>query len=963
MKFFAFIFFFSCISIAVSQNRIDSLLQVFNEKKDTTAVNAGISLCIDYSAFDNKKAIYYGKKAFLLAEKLNFESGIANASKEIAISYYYLSMPDSSEFYLEIAHKIFKKLNKKRLLANVLVLEGIIFDYKALKNKSMQKYLEAIEIYESINDLSGLSVAYSNIALVYHRQKDFDRALQYQLKSLEIAQKLKSNYSICVSMMNIGLVYEEKNQLDKALEYYFNAEKIVNKLGNKQFEAILYNNIGLLYFKKKNYNKANLFYKKSLELKLQLDNKSSIATTMYNIARIHLEQNNFDSTKFFIDQCTNIALECGDLKNLSNSYDLNYQNYKRIKDFEKALFYLEKYKQTEDSLNKITYDEKLNELQIFYNSAEDAKTIQKLNLEKNNQILKNQNQKIIIFSVILFLLLAIVGGVYIYFAYRNKLKLNKILEEQNHEIEAQKRSIEEKNIVLEEQKMQLSELDEIKTRFFTNVSHEFRTPLTLIISPIKSLIEKNEYPIIKKELEIVKRNAIRLQNLINEILDLSKLDQKSMKLKLVESDLSEFIRNIVGAFESYVQSKEIELLFKAEERIFVAFDSEKIEKIIINLISNSIKHTKSGGKIIVELLQKSESIEISVSDSGKGISESELSKIFDRFYMVENSEERQNNSSGIGLSLVKELVEFHKGKIEVTSKLGIGTKFLICLPKIYSQESEITKKNKLNISEIFVDFNEEIENQTSKGEFKILLVEDNIDMQNYLAKYLGEIYSIDQAFDGEQGIKKATENEYEIIISDVMMPKMNGYEMTQKLKENAETCHIPIILLTAKADEESILEAFEQKADDYIVKPFNLNELKARIKSHIDNRKILIEKFKKNINIEFKEIASSSVDEVFLNKAAQVVEKHLLDTDFDAEKFAEEMNVSRTSLHRKLKALTNTSATEFIRILKLKKAANMLKNNVGNVSEVAFSCGFNNLSYFTKCFKDYFGVTPTDFNS
>jgi tetratricopeptide (TPR) repeat protein len=541
-------FFLLCSLIGFSQPKIDSLIQVYNKNKDTNAVNAAINLCIEYSANDNKKAIEFGKKAFLLAEKINFEFGIANASKELAISYYYLSMSDSAEYYLEIAHKIFKKLERKRQLADVLVLEGIIFDYKALKNKSMQKYLEAIEIYEQIDDLRGLSVAYSNIALVYHRQNDLERALQYQLKSLEIAKKLKSDYSICVSMMNIGLIYEDKNQIDKALEYYLNAERIVREIGNKQFEAVLYNNIGLCYFKQKNYKKAMMFYKNSLEIKQQLQNKSSIATTLYNIARIHFEQNNFDSTKYYLDKCINLALECGDLKNLSNSYELNYQNYKKNNDFEKAVLYLEKYKQTDDSLNKITNDEKLNELQVLYNSAEDAKTIQKLNLENSNQILKNQNQRIIILSVALFLLLAIVGGIFIFFAYRNKLKLNNLLKEQNHEIEAQKRTLEEKSVILENQKKQLSELDEIKTRFFTNISHEFRTPLTLIISPMKSLIEKDDYPKIRKELEIVKRNAIRLLNLINELLYLSKLDQKSMKLKLVEADISEFIRKYNKCF-------------------------------------------------------------------------------------------------------------------------------------------------------------------------------------------------------------------------------------------------------------------------------------------------------------------------------------------------------------------------------------------------------------------------------
>lgn len=549
---------------------------------------------------------------------------------------------------------------------------------------------------------------------------------------------------------------------------------------------------------------------------------------------------------------------------------------------------------------------------------------------------------------------------------------NRLLENQNNEIENQKQEIIAINRQLESRAEELKELDRVKSRFFTNISHEFRTPLTLIIGPLETLSKSTGDEAVIAEYSMMLRQAKKLLMLINQLLELSKLQKGMLKLNVSQNDMCRFIRTIVTSFASFARELDTEIQYT--EKVTVSdfwFDNDKVEKIITNLVTNALKFTKQGGPVDV-LLQDSrnndDSVEIIVRDTGKGIGQEEIKHIFDPFYQADSVMNRRFEGSGIGLALVKELVDLHKGSIHVNSIMDQGSEFIVELPvgRSFYQDgemasAEIAPSDDLSVLEAENVRNSENLKHTSKERTLILMVEDNPDMRHYIRSNLEKSYRIIEAPDGKEGVSRATESIPDLIIADVMMPVMNGLEMTRILKNDELTSHIPIIILTAKASEESKLEGLHTQADDYVTKPFNAGELLLRIRNLIANRRIMREKFSKSFVVNPSEITSSTIDERFLQKALQIVEKNMDASDFGAEQFCSEISMSRTHVHRKLKALTGQSTTQFIRTIRLKRAVQLLRQHAGSVSEIAFQTGFNNLSYFTKCFKEFYGESPSEY--
>jgi signal transduction histidine kinase/ligand-binding sensor domain-containing protein/DNA-binding response OmpR family regulator len=565
------------------------------------------------------------------------------------------------------------------------------------------------------------------------------------------------------------------------------------------------------------------------------------------------------------------------------------------------------------------------------------------------------------------------------------------------------------------QSEKLEELDKMKSRFFANISHEFRTPITLILGPLEKLRSKIVDQDSEQDLNIMQRNALRLQKLINQLLNLSKLESGKMKLQVKEENIVALVNGYTQSFESLAKQKKIDLNFKSsEENIPLFVDKDKIEKILYNLLSNAFKFTGEGGFIEVAVCSRQfaknsrqyavgkkdiEQIancqlptanfagpwaEIKVSDTGRGIPPEKLEHIFDRFYQADDSYTKDQEGTGIGLALTKELVEIHHGKISVESEVMKGTTFYVFLPKgkKHLKADEIVEKT--TITEKREEFSEPIpeleflENHlTPSGhqnqdeiEVKddkpfLLIVDDNADLRTYIRGYLDPLYNISEAMDGTEGFNKATEKIPDLIISDVMMPKRDGYELCEKLKTDERTSHIPVILLTARASTESKIEGLETGADDFITKPFDHQELLIRIKNLIQQRNKLKDKFRKEIdyNKHSKDRNILSMDQQFIRKAKLVVENNISEPDLNVENFAREMALSRVQLHRKLKALVDQSATQFVRTIRLNRAAELLTKHSGTVSEIAYDVGFNTLPYFTKCFQEQFGVNPSEFNN
>ena len=530
--------------------------------------------------------------------------------------------------------------------------------------------------------------------------------------------------------------------------------------------------------------------------------------------------------------------------------------------------------------------------------------------------------------------------------------------------------------------MERAETDRMKSRFFANISHEFRTPLTLILGPSESIITRTSEDDTKKLAGSIKRNANRLLGLINQLLDLSKLEAGELKLKASIGNIVSFTKGITMSFESIAERKDITLKVKTtNDKIEIYFDKDKMTKILTNLLSNAFKFTTAGEEITVAINEtEKNSVEIIVRDTGIGISKEEIPKLFDRFYQVDSSQTREHEGTGIGLALTKELVELHHGSINVDSKKGdpdlVGTgwtEFTIELPlgREHLSSDEIVELVEPVEEETIVNEEEylsptsgiqtEMSNEIVNDKTIILVVEDNAEVRKYIKDSLGEEHQVEEAVNGEQGVEKAEKIIPDLIISDIMMPKMDGNELTRLLKNDEKTSHIPIILLTAKSEQESKIEGLETGADAYLTKPFNAKELQVRIKNLINIRKKLQEKFRIGYFLPKQdEKKLSTLDEQFMYKVVEVIEQHISEEEFSIIEFAREVGMSRSQIHRKLRALTGKSPSRYIRMVRLTRGRKLIEERAGNISEIAYLVGFSSPIYFAKCFKDEYGFPPSE---
>jgi len=533
------------------------------------------------------------------------------------------------------------------------------------------------------------------------------------------------------------------------------------------------------------------------------------------------------------------------------------------------------------------------------------------------------------------------------------------------------------------EKSKIEELSKMKIQFFTNISHELRTPLTLISNPLQDLINSKKVDAsVKKELSVIQRNVDRLLQLVNQLLDFRKIDSGELKLKISQTNLVELLSEICQSFEQYANSRNISLQYlHKDEEIILWLDREKIITVFFNLISNAFKYSPDNSAITIEIDRKPalegdehDYVEVKVTDEGIGIEKEFLPHIFDRFYQVQGPHQHGKAGTGIGLAISKEYIEAHQGKITVESTPGKGTTFTVTLPLRKEQLTdfiELTgdvlteKENREATTQLINALSASIDSGWSpamnEAKKSMLIIEDNTDLLHYLANRFSGKYHVTVADNGAKGYQLALEKNPDIIITDIMMPDMDGITLCRKLKNDLRTSHIPIIILTARTTEESNLEGLEAGADVYIQKPFNFDILKAQVRSLIDSREKIRINFSKNIILQPREIVATSLDERFMMKLMEVIEKNIANPDFGIKHLTDEMNMSHSVIFRKVKALTGSNVIEFIRSVRLKKAAQLLQKQKLPVSEVSLMVGFNDAKYFSKCFIKEFGVSPREY--
>lgn len=530
------------------------------------------------------------------------------------------------------------------------------------------------------------------------------------------------------------------------------------------------------------------------------------------------------------------------------------------------------------------------------------------------------------------------------------------------------------NLEMEHLKLEkLSELDKIKTRFFSNVSHEIKTPIMLIVGPLENLLKsKSLNESAKEKISLIIRNAYRLSRMLNQLIDFYRIESPDLNLNLVRNDLVEFVRNIFLSFKEYAKDHNINYSFNSNMKVgYTWFDGDKIDKMIYNLLSNAFKFTHDEGEIELGIIYKASDsklqnyVEIYVRDSGIGIPEDLKERIFDRFYKIENDDSSNPQGIGIGLHMTQEFVELHQGNITVESEPGKGSTFRILLPvDVIDIEKEPETHTSQNLTEVEQEKNsfESLDEGSSVETTPLILfVDDDDDVHQYIKDIFQDRFKVISAYDGEEAFQNAVELVPDLIISDIDMPKMDGYNLCHELKNEESTSHIPIILLTVHNSSEDKLKGLKLGATAYLPKPFNSDELKARVQNLLEERRKLRDSFRKQILNEPTDNAILSMDEKFLLRVKQEVENNLDNWKLDADLLSQQVGISRIQLYRKLKGLTGQTVHEFIKKVRLKRAVQLLEKRKMKITEIAYSVGFSDLNYFSRCFRKEFGVAPSEY--
>lgn len=500
------------------------------------------------------------------------------------------------------------------------------------------------------------------------------------------------------------------------------------------------------------------------------------------------------------------------------------------------------------------------------------------------------------------------------------------------------------------------ETSQLKSQFFTNISHEFRTPLTLIKSPLQHLQNSTLNDTQTKQLNLIDSNANRMLELIDQLLELSKIDHGKLQIILKSGNLNHFLNSLIEPFSYKANNENINFSFNIQKLNFVTyFDKDILTKIICNLLDNAFKYNDFKKPIYFHATQQDSYLHLQISNSNSQLKETDFKRFFERFYQKDNT----FSGFGIGLAMVKELIALYQGTIKTELENQLIT-FTIKIPLKRELQNAIVINEELETNITSEDFHE---NDLSSEKPILLIVDDNSAIREVIKDIFKNNYQIIEASNGKEALKIAQKEIPDCIISDVMMPEINGFELTKEIKRNELTSFIPVLLVTAKTSDEDHLKALENTADAFLTKPFNHNVLKASVTQIINERKKLQKRYSQELILKPTEIIINSVDEKFINRLEQIINEYFVDSLFTAELFAEKMNMSRMQLHRKLKSLFGVSTSEFIRNERLKMASELLKNKTLSISEIAYTIGFNDLGYFSKCFKEKYNFTPTEYQN
>ena len=967
-------------------------------------------LCFSLNAQNNLTPSQFDSLNKLLASPTLPDTTRCDVLFNIGAANQFVEPHKAIQFITE-ALTLARKINNKGRIYGNLVTLGYLFASIGESAKSIDILQEALRFVEDLHEDTSLTLAF--IANGYEAQGDIANAISYNRKSfLQFEKRMADKLDVdmrgyAAGPMRMGQLFEKANQLDSAMYYAQMAFKRIQEKTTGWESAYFYcqicNCLGKIHSRLNEKEQALHFYRLAYSKATEVNFPSSISDCQSFLSEFYFQNNQPDSVIFYATQAYTGAKPLKNFEIMKTTATLLRQVYEKQGKFDKALFYNDLAIAARDS---VTGAEKVREVQSLTFKEEQRQ--QKILQDAEDKLTKNKLYALLGFIAGLFLL-----AIYLFRNNRQKHKVNVKLQNTLEELKTTQEQLVEKEKIATDAATRLKELDIVKTRLYTNITHEFRTPLTVILGVTQNVQETlarsgnfKSSPNVNVDLSTIKRNGQNLLTLVNQMLDLNKLESGALTLNYRQGDIVTYIKYLAESFHSLAENKNLVIQFHSDEESFVMdFDETRLQQVVSNLLTNAIKFTPERGRIDVTLAisygqlamshepssiqekltaHSSQLIALKVKDTGIGISESALPHIFDRFYQADTSATRHGEGTGIGLALTQELVKLMDGTIDVKSVLGEGTEFTVELP--------IRRDNGTALSPIDGDKAVPLSqhssnllgtplryapNRLNNDEIPtILIADDNADVRIYITTILASEYNLIFASNGQEAEDMAFEQTPDLIISDVMMPLKDGFEVCKILKSDERTSHIPIIMLTAKADMDSKLQGLGLGADVYLMKPFYKEELLIRIKKLLELRKQLQKYYLSVVETRHalspNDLSSESLsetnlvglenlrglDSAFVQKVKTTIEAHLNDFDLDVEKLSRAVGLSESQLQRKLHALTGLSVNLFIRYIRLIKAKDLLLNSPYSINAIAYDCGFNDPSYFARIFKHEFSLTP-----
>jgi len=828
---------------------------------------------------------------------------------------------------------------------------NIFNEYSETKDVLSQLIKIVLPIAIESRDFNRIGTCYKDLSYIKRLEGDYEASFEYIFKSLENYNKFGEPIRIAVALNSVGNFYLDTGELNHALEYYHKAyENIKIFVEHGSYFGIKYN-LANIYLNLNYFNRAKQLYVEDLDRLKENNLYGRYATALLGISQIYKEENRpklaFKYARLSVENYEKSSDQVGYATAISTLGSI----YSSFEKYDEALAH---YNKAKGILEKIQYKLELAKLhnlmgESYLKMGDIRQALQNLELAKSMAVEIKQN----------FELRKIYDNLYQAYDQNNeKLKAYEVLKELtqlnsnlfNFSLQAKVNEVQV-NFELEKKELEYNkerEINEYKNNLFSYLTHEFRTPLTLINTPLEMIKNETDIDTIRTRMTSISTHVQHMQHLLNQLLDINKIEEGKMPVLKKAGTINPLLWHMIHLFEPEIHDKGIHFSYHLPKKnVQGYFDTDKIEKIISNLLSNALKFTEEGGTIEFRAEIEQEQLLIIIKDDGLGIAKEHQENIFSKFYRIPTS--KNVKGSGLGLSFVKELVQLLHGNIQIESDLNKGAKFTITLP---IERIEKVKKTEKPIQE------EDVHNLNKRN--SILIVEDNLEIQKLLKEVFQKTYKVYSADHGRDAVTKIKKHIPDLVISDIMMPLMNGIELCNYIKQDENLNHTPVILLTAKTQVNDKLMGLESGADAYITKPFNIEELMKIVENMLDQRKKILDKFSNNIlKMSDKELVSS--DHAFLHQAKEFILTNLEDENLSVNDLAKHLNISRFTLIRKFKKVNNSTPNFFIQKIRLEKAKELIKNKVANVTEIAFKVGFSSTTYFSYSFKKEFGLSPKEY--